>query len=464
MYNVFTICFKMGMQNISASSISRWHHFIALVRARIYAPDFCARHRGCTRDFTRRRLLTFPVVMLFLLQKTTKSVQRHLHSFFHQLWPQDQDRSVTPGGWTQARAKLAHTAFIELNQEVLLPCFYAPEQADHRRHWRGHRLLGCDGSLLRLPAHPQVVETFGALAVANHLGDTGVRYTPARLSVLYDLLNHIGLDARLAPVAQGEVALAAAQLGRVEKNDVLIWDRGFTGFVLMAQVLARGAHFVGRCSKSSFAAAQDLFRANRAGHSQIVKLVAASDQRAELKPLGLPSELIARFVSLRLPTGELEVLVTSLLDETLYPTREFLEVYHCRWNHETYHLMLKGRLDLEHWSGQTEEAVRQDVQAAVFVSNVESLLSQEAQEKLSAADAGRQYPAQVNRAVSYHALKERMLDLLWSQRPLEKVVAEMQCWMRSNPVSVRPQRPVPRRAQSFHRSYHHQRNLKKTVF
>ncbi len=402
--------------------------------------------------------------MFLLLQKTTKSVQRHLHSLFHQLWPQEAERSVTPGGWTQARAKLSHTAFIELNQEVLLPCFYAPDQAEHRRDWRGHRLLGCDGSLLRLPSHPQVVETFGALAVANHLGDTGTRYTPARLSVLYDLLNHIGLDARLAPVATGEVELAAAQLEQVEKNDVLIWDRGFTGFVLMAQVLARGGHFVGRCSKSSFAAAQQMFRINRAGRSQVVKLVAASDQRAELKKLSLPSELIVRFVSVRLPTGELEVLVTSLLNKTLYPTQEFLEVYHWRWNHETYHQMLKGRLDLENWSGQTVEAVRQDVQAAVFVSNVESLLSQQPQEELSAQDAGRQYPAQVNRAVSYHALKERMLDLLWSKRPLEKVLEQLQRWMRSNPVSVRPLRQVLRRPQSFHRSYHHQRNLRKTVY
>ena len=192
--------------------------------------------------------------------------------------------------------------------------------------------------------------------------------------------------------------------------------------------------------------------------------MAASDQRPELKKLGLPTELIVRFVSVRLPTGELEVLVTSLLDQTLYPTQDFLELYHRRWNHETYHQMLKGRLDLENWSGQTVEAVRQDVQAAVFVSNVESLLSQEAQEKLSAQDATRQYPAQVNRAVSYHALKERMLDLLWSKRPIQKVLEEIQRWMQSNPVSVRPDRSPPRRPQSFHRSYHYQRNLRKTVF
>ena len=452
------------MQNKSAPLIPRWLHLIALIRARIFAADFCARHRGHARDFTRQRVLTFPVVMLLLLQKTTKSVQRHLHSFFHQLWPQPNERSVTPGAWTQARAKLLHTAFIELNQEVLLPYFYARAQIQHRRTWRDHRLLGLDGSLLRLPSHPEVFKVFGALIVANHLGPTGTTYAPARLSVLYDLLNGLGLDARLEAVAQSEVDMAIAQLKHVTPNDLLIWDRGFTGFVLMAQVLARGAHFLGRCSTSSFAAAQELFRANRAGQSKVVKLVAASDQRAELKKLGLPTQLIVRFVSLRLSTGELEVLATSLLDEMLYPTNDFLEVYHWRWNHETYHQMLKGRLDLENWSGQTPEAVRQDLQAAVFVSNVESVLSQEAQETLSAADGARQYPAQVNRAVSYHALKERMLDLFWSERPIQQVLEEIQRWMQSNPVCVRPNRSPPRRAPSFHRSYHYQRNLRKAVF
>ncbi len=454
----------MGMQNSSTSPLQRWFHLIVQIRARIFAADFCARHRVRAADFTRERLLTFPIVMLLLLQKTSQSIPRHWHSFFHQLWPQQNERTVTAGGWTQARAQLSHTAFIALNQKVLLPCFYAPAQAKHRRTWHDHRLLGCDGSLLRLPSHPGVSEIFGEVAGANHLGDTGTHYAPARLSVLYDLLNRMGLDARLAPVATGEVDLAAAQLEPVEKNDVLLWDRGFTGFVLMAQGLAHGAHFIGRCSKSSLAAAQEMFRINRAGRSKIVKLVAASDPRAVLKKLALPLEWIVRFVSVRLPTGELEVLVTSLLDETLYPKQEFLEVYPVRWKHETYHQMLKGRLDWENWSGQTVESVRQDVQAAVLVSNLESLLSQEAQEELSQQDAGRQYPAQVNRAVSYHALKERRLDLLWSKRPIQKVLEEIQCWMQSNPVSVRPDRSPPRRPKSFHRSYHYQRNLRKTVF
>ena len=40
------------------------------------------------------------------------------------------------------------------------------------------------------------------------------------MSVLYDLLNNIGLDARLEPVSTGEVAMAMTQLGMIRKNDV----------------------------------------------------------------------------------------------------------------------------------------------------------------------------------------------------------------------------------------------------
>ena len=453
----------MEMNDTASCSPHRWLHVIEHFQMRLFSADFCARHRRRAKDFTRQRVLTFPIVMLFLLQKTSKSVQRHLHAFFDGMGLRGAS-PATPGGWTQARAKLSHTALIELNQEVVLAGFYAPEQKNHRRLWRGHRLLGCDGSLLRLPNHAEVFQEFGRQAVRNHRGATGIEYSPARLSVVYDLLNHLALDARLAPVAESEVELALAQLERVERNDVLIWDRGFTGFVLMAQTVGRGAHFIGRCSAGSFLAAQQLFKANRGGQSRTVRLLANQYQWAELEKRHLPRELTVRFVSVRLPDGQLEVLVTSLLKEALYPTPKFLEVYHWRWRQETYHQMLKGRLDLENWSGLTVEAVRQDVQAAVLVSNLESLLSQPAQEALEAGNAGRQYPAQVNRANSYHALKEKMLELLWSARPSQEVLQEMQIWMQSNPVTVRPDRKVPRREFSAYRSYHHQRHVRKTAF
>jgi hypothetical protein len=434
------------------------------LRARVRDPHFVARHRRRAGDFTRKRTLTFPVVFLLLLQKTGKSVQRHLHEFFAAWLAQPGAPAVTPGAWTQARAKFRHTAFVELNQEVLLPLAYAPEQATHRRTWRGHRLLGVDGSSLRLPPTEALFRTFGTKTVTNQGGATGTCYPEARMSVLYDLLNALGLDARLAPGTGGEVDLALQQTARLQLDDLLLWDRGFTGFVLMATVRQVGAHFLGRCSRASFLSAQELFRLNRAGRSVVLQLHAPEDQRAELKRRGLPLQLRVRFVSVRLPTGELEVLVTSLLDEAAHPTEDFLELYHHRWGHETYYGRLKGRLDLEHWSGETEEAVRQDFWAAVFLANVESLLSEPAQQHLEARRATRQHPAQVNRADSYHALKERVLDLLTGDTPAEEVIRQLQGWLVANPVSVRPERKGLRRPPSPVRSYHFQRHVRKSVY
>lgn len=428
------------------------------IKSRLGAKQFYGKHRRHNRDFTRERLLTFPVVVLLLLQKTTRSIQRHAHSFLRQLWPGRGGLSVTAGGWTQARAKLRHTAFIELNQQIVLPEFYS---SNHCERWRGHRVLGIDGSTLRLPSHAETAAEFGVSTAINQNSTTD--YTLARLSVLYDLLNDLGLDAQMAPQSTGEREMAIQQLHHVDKDDVLLWDRGYTGFLLMAHVRARGAHFIGRCSNRSFFTAQELFKLNRAGKSKIVKQVAAPEQQPKLRALNLPLEMVVRFVSVRLPTGELEVLVTSMLDEAIYPTEEFLDVYHWRWKHETYHQMLKSRLDLENWTGQTLEAVRQDVQAAVFVSNLESLLSQEVQEELSKGDADRKNPLQVNRSVSYHALKERLLDLLFKQTPIEQVLSEIQAWMRCNPVSVR-KRKIPRPTTSIKRSYNYQRYAKKCVF
>jgi hypothetical protein len=423
-----------------------------------------ARHRQRAADFTRQRTLTFPVVCLLLLQKTTQSVQRHLHEFLAQWLPEALAPTATPGAWTQARAKFKASAFVELNQTVLLPLAYAPAQAAQCRTWRGHRLLGVDGSVLRLPPAPALTKAFGRKEVTNQDGPTGTVYAEARMSVLYDLLNDLGLDARLEPAAVGEVDLAQQQTERLQPGDLLLWDRGFTGFELMARVLARGAHCVGRCSRASFRPALDLFRLDRAGRSVVTTLHAPADQRAALQRQGLPLQLTVRFVSVRLSPGELEVLVTALLDEAAYPTAEFGELYHQRWGQETYYGRLKGRLDLEHWTGETATPVQQDFQASVLLANLESLLQTPAQAHLDTRAATRQHPAQVNRADSYHALKERVLDLLAGERPAAEVLGQLQRWLIANPVSVRPPRQVPRRVPSPARSYQFQRHVRKTVY
>ena len=454
----------MGMRTIIENIPTHVVGFVQSLRRELCDGDFSARHRVRPEDFTRQRQLTFPVVMLFILQKTVKSIQRHLHEFLNELAGGEMFEPVTAGAWTHARAKLKHTAFIELNEQTVRPWIYDAEQNQSLQRWRGHRLLGVDSSLVRLPDSVELRSQFSLVQVTNQLGATGTRYAEARMSVLYDLLNRVGLDARLEPSRLGEVELAIEQLAHAQPGDVLINDRGFTGYRYLAWHHRLGLHYIARCSTGSFAAAQEMFRRNRAGRSQVVRLFASSGEKAELRRLGLPLELTVRFVSVRLPTGELEVLVSSLLDESRYPTEEYLDVYHWRWNHETFYGVMKGRLDLENFSGQTAEAVRQDFYSTLLLCNVETVLTGPTATVLKEQTVGHDYPKQLNHAVAFHALKDQLLALLYSDRPVEEVIEKLQRLFMGSPVSVRPHRKVPRRKLSLYRSYHFQRRVKKAVF
>ena len=436
---------------------------IEQLRQRLVDPSFSARHRRRPTDFTRACVLTFPVLMLLLLQKSLKSLQAHVHEFLAQLAAGAHAPSLSGGACTHARAKLRASAFVELNTAAVLATVYGPAHVALVQRWRGHRLVGVDSSLVRLPTHKAVGETFGWVQCANHYG-LQERYPQGRVSVLYDVLNQVALEARLVASTVAETELAHAHLARVAVGDLLLNDRGFTGYRWLVAVRTAQAHFVSRCSCGSFAAVQRLFARNEAGVSLVVTLTAPKEVRAECRARGWPLALAVRLVTVRLEGGALEVLATSLLDEAAYPTAEFGPLYWRRWGHETYYGRLKGRLDLEHCSGQTVAAVEQDFHATVLLSNVESVVVGPAQAQLTAQTAGRAQPAQVNRAVSLHALKSRLIALLTSRVPAAQVLGELTQWFQANPVSVRPGRKVPRSKFSPSRSYHYQRRVRKLVF
>ena len=454
----------MGMQ-LELFLNNRALTLLAALRQRLVEPGLRLRHRRRPEDFSRECVLTFPVLMLFLLQKSLKSLQVRLHEFFWQLAGSASAPAASAGALTHARAKLLPSAFIELNQTAVLSTVYGHEYGPWARRWRGHRLLGIDSSLVRLPESAGLRAHFGVVQCANHHGDNQ-SYPEARVSVLYDLLNDVALDAGLAPSRRAETAMAPEHLAHVQPGDLVVTDRGYRGYTWFAAVQQSGADLLCRCTRASFAAVQTLFARDEADVSVIVSLPAPKTERARCREQGWPLELRVRLITVRLCTGELEVLATSLLDEGTYPTESFGEVYGWRWGQETYYGRLKGRLDLEHCSGQSVAAVEQDFHATILLSNIESVIIGPAQAQLaaSALASARAQPAQVNRAVSLHALKSRLIELLASEGPLEQVLEELTGWFGHNPVSVRRGRKVPRRKFSPSRSYHYQRRVRKIVF
>jgi Transposase DDE domain len=433
------------------------------LRGRIIDPGLCSRHRRRLQDFSREYRLTFPVLVMLLLQKSLKSLQARLHELVRQLAPGAEGSPLSAGAVTHARAKLSAGVFVELNRQAVLPTVYAQENKELVRRWHGHRVLAVDSSVVRLPKNQAVAKKYGWMECSNE-GVSAERYPLGRISVLYDVLNEMALDASLAAWKVGEEALAHAHLDWVESGDIVLTDRGYTSYLWVLDVLARGAHFVSRCSGSSFAPAQSLLKLDRAGVSVWATMKVDKHVKAECLKRGWPLEVTVRFVTVRLKTGQLEVLVTSLLDENVYRTQEFADLYWRRWGQETFYGRLKGRLDLENCSGTTLDAVEQDFAATVLLSNVESVVIGPAAAELAEHTHDRKQPAKINRAVSIHALKTRLIDLLASTLPAEQVLAELTRWFQDNPVSVRKRRKVPRLQPSNARSYHYQRYVRKIVF
>lgn len=430
-------------------------------RGVIIDPAFCCQHRASEKDFTRRRKLTFMNVVVLLLQKTVRSIQLHLHDFFSALGEEGQAVSVS--SWCEARLKLRHTAFIELNERAILEEVYGAKSQFPVRRWKGHRLVAIDSSLVRLPNEESLGKEFGWVECSNQKGESG-RYPQARLLVLTDVLNRFALHTYFVPWKQGERDLAIEAIGQLAVDDLALMDRGFASYELFAQFIVQNRSFVCRCSTSSFNIVDELFKENTEGKSVIATLRPCSGKLAGIRRAALPVEIKVRLVTVRLSTGELEVLATNLLDEQQYLSEEFGPLYNRRWGVETYYGLLKGRLNLENFTGLSAEAVRQDVYATIFLSNYETVLIQPAQQQLQEKSESLKNGQVVNHAVSFHAIKSQIVDLLLSSQPISEVVPKMQRLFLANPISQRPQRKVPRRKQSAWRSYHYQRNTRKIVF
>ena len=87
--------------------------------------EFKDRHRTESQFFTRTRKLVFELVVLMILQKSVKSIQNLLNEFFQKL---GNGILVTNSAFTQRRAQLSYTAFVELNKIAVVEVFYGDGQ------------------------------------------------------------------------------------------------------------------------------------------------------------------------------------------------------------------------------------------------------------------------------------------------------------------------------------------------
>jgi hypothetical protein len=390
-----------------------------------------------------------------ILRKSVKSLQNITNETMRWLGFEP----VSASAYSQARYKLKHTAFIELNEKAVVATMYGDD--DYQTYW-GFRVLAVDGSKVLLPESEGVKEAFGTIAYTNGQDSEPLGEHPYALaSVLYDVLNRVALDATLGRADAYEVELAAGHLERTRSGDLLVMDRNYPSYRMLAELIQRERDFVIRCSAASFAVARAMLK-GEGPESQIVTLRPCAGQVAAIREKGLPLSVRVRFVRIRLSTGEWEVLVTSLLDEERYPTEGFLELYGLRWGIESFYGLLKTRLALENFTGIGAEAVRQDFHATVYLSGLETILTASAQSQLDAKVV--RHPQIVNRAVSFNAIKNEALELLLGDQETEPLLEQLTALFLTNPTSVRKGRNPPRKKPSSRTSLNFYKRKKKHCF
>ena len=410
-------------------------------------------------DFSRQPTLTLPRVATLILRGHKVSQQNTLNKFFREL--NQPEVILTGSAYCQARQKIKPELFVHLNAGVVEE-FTELSQADSTwRTWHGHRLLGADGTKLNLP------DTVGLRAayslISNQYGAAG-ECVQGLAVVLYDLLNDLGLAAHLGALAH-EPDVLMAQLGAAtQAGDVLVLDRNFADYVLIAWGVEHGRGLIIRCPGNSFGVVRAFWESDETDQVVTLQCSKRKTTKSDVKALGLPEQVTVRLVKFTLETGETEVLLTTLCDQQRYRRVEFYQVYGWRWNQETYYDRIKNIFEVERFSGQSRLAIEQDFYGVIFLATLESTLCQSAQIALTARAQARPAKAQpqINRAVSYVSLLDQTVALLADpQRPLEDVVEQLHRLFQTNPKYNAPGRKFDRPARSLSRSLRDQRYRKR---
>lgn len=425
------------------------------IRNKLHSLSFMEKHKASIAAFSRVRKLTFATMFILILRNSVKSLQLMLNEF---TLDTNKDLSITAGAFTKARKKLKHTAYIELNDDIV-NIYY--KNNDIKR-LRGYRILACDGSKIVLPKTEEIKSEFGSKSIGNYMGKDFGEYTSATFQASYDVLNNICVSASLGAGTSYEVNLAENMLDSFDGNDLLIYDRGYASYHFMATLLAKGLQFIIRCPRGTISAIQTMF-ADDAPPTKTLLIDVPRKQKRRVRERGLPSTIKIKLIRIILPTGEVEVLATSLLSDAEFEHNEFKHLYSLRWGVETFFSKLKSRLGLENFTGKTVESIKQDVWSTVFISNLETIMVEDLEENINVKEPNKS-KKMINKSVSFNAIKNMAFEIFLDEPDPGLLFERLNKLFRMNPITVREGRKVPRKKTSDTQSFNFQKRIRKHVF
>jgi hypothetical protein len=261
-------------------------------------------------------------------------------------------RVSTKGALSRARTRLGEVPLRRIHETLALPigdntlpgCF-----------WKGHHLVGIDGSTMAVQDTPENEKEFGR--PSNQHGKAA--WPQARFVVLAELGTHMVFAARFGVYRDGETVLASSVLDRLRPGMLCLADRLFPGYDLWLQAAATGAHMLWRAKVGlSLRRVEDLPDGS---------WLAEWKRPRTANPKG-PDKQVVRVIEYRLSdpggSGGTEVyrLITTMLDPAAADARELASLYPERWEieltiKEGKTVFRKGQVTLR---SKTPELVKQE--------------------------------------------------------------------------------------------------------
>ncbi len=227
-----------------------------------------------------------------------------------------------------------------------------------------------DGSTLTTPDTPKNRRAYPPVQAPKP------NFPMLRVMVLFSLASGAILSLANGDLRTAELPMLYQMFSRLVPNDILMGDRGFGNFVLLALLghFKPQVDFIGRSARQT----DDRRRRQRLGRQDWLVVWKKGSNPSLWLPkllwLALPKELTVRIVRGRCHVKGFRVrqvtLVTTLLDADRYPAQEILQAYLRRWRLEMCLDDLKTTLHMEMLRSRTPQMLHKEIYAHLIAHNL----------------------------------------------------------------------------------------------
>jgi hypothetical protein len=242
--------------------------------------------------------------------------------------------------------------------------------------WRGRRVMAIDATSVQLP---DTVENQAAFPQPSSQSP-GCGFPTAQLIGLVNLC-HGGLgDFAVTPLTASELRGYDMLEGHLVEGDVMVGDRLYSSYEVVARLQAKGVDFIGRNHQ---ARKLDFRRGRKIGPNERIQVWKKPPRSARCKLTQkqwdeLAEETAIRIIRTKGPDrhGKMRTryVVTTLLDSDKYPADEVASMYVHRWEIELRFRDIKTTMGMELLRTKSPEMALKEIMMHAIAYNVVRLL------------------------------------------------------------------------------------------